>query len=168
MIEVFSDNPHLVHLDISNNNFNLPESKRISEGIKTNQTLYGFHFEGNQGYVDNHGFLVVNENEINTNLGQNSVSHRIDGVKCVYSNRRKTNELMRDQCWICGGWSEYNFQWVLNQSGKGTGRPVYLHLDYEDYKARYTGKYKLSTKTFNYKRMVPPGKLMFIFTSANL
>jgi hypothetical protein len=75
-------------LDLSNNCFNLQESKKISEAIKNNQTIYGFHFEGNQGFVDNHGFLIVEDNQINNNMGQNSVSHRIEGVNCVYTNKR--------------------------------------------------------------------------------
>jgi len=111
--------------------------------------------------------LVVDDKEINENLGQNSVSHRIDGVKCVYFKKRKMNELLKNQCWICNGWNEIDFKWIMNESGETKKRPVYLHMDFERYTARYTGKCKRSTMTFSYRRMVPPGRLLFMFTADN-
>lgn len=30
----------------------------ISESLNINKSIYGFHFYGNYGYVDNKGFLV--------------------------------------------------------------------------------------------------------------
>ena len=35
----------------------------ISVCLKKNTTIVGFHFEGNHGYVDCHGFLCFNEND---------------------------------------------------------------------------------------------------------
>ena len=56
---MFKTNERIIHLDLSNNNFSLDESKKISEGLKTNNSIYGFHFEGNYGYIDNRGFLNI-------------------------------------------------------------------------------------------------------------
>jgi len=47
------NNTHLIHLDLSNNKFTYTESKLISEALDTNRTIYGFHFKGNYGVVDN-------------------------------------------------------------------------------------------------------------------
>jgi hypothetical protein len=33
----------------------------ISEAITINKSIYGFHFYGNYGCVDNKGFLVIEE-----------------------------------------------------------------------------------------------------------
>lgn len=87
------ENEYLMHVDLSNNRFNVEESKRIAEGLKSNQSIYGFHFEGNRGYVDNYGFLVIDDDQQDmNNLGQNAVSHRIDGLSCVYFGKRRTGD----------------------------------------------------------------------------
>jgi hypothetical protein len=41
-------------------------------------------------------------------------------------------------------------------------------MDFEGYTGRYTGKCKRISKKFLYKRMVPPGKLMFLFTGDDI
>ena len=52
-------NSALIHLDLSCNKFTYNESQQISEALENNQSIYGFHFKGNYGYVDNLGFLKV-------------------------------------------------------------------------------------------------------------
>lgn len=59
--EFFSTNKTLVHLDLSFNYFGFEQSKSISLGLEKNKTIYGFHFVGNAGYVDNRGFLIPEE-----------------------------------------------------------------------------------------------------------
>ena len=52
----------MVHLDLSNNSFSYDESQLIAENLnKYNKTIYGFHFIGNYGYVDNKGFLIFDK-----------------------------------------------------------------------------------------------------------
>jgi hypothetical protein len=46
----------LVHVSLSHNDFLPEESVKIAEVLNKNQTIYGFHFEGHQGYSDNLGF----------------------------------------------------------------------------------------------------------------
>ena len=79
ILELFKKNDKLIHLDLSNNNFSRDESKRISEGLAANQSIYGFHFVGNYGHVDSRGFLIVKENE-ERDLSEMHVSHRIDSL----------------------------------------------------------------------------------------
>ena len=57
----FATNKTLVHLDMSYNYFNYEQSKSLSAGLELNKTIYGFHFVGNCGYVDDRGFLIPEE-----------------------------------------------------------------------------------------------------------
>ena len=52
LTEMLKKNKCIVHLDLSNNNFDLKESILISSGLEENKSIYGFHFHGNYGYVD--------------------------------------------------------------------------------------------------------------------
>ena len=51
-------NVDLIHVDLSFNQFNYKDTVIIADGLVKNQTIYGFHFAGNKGYVDAKGFLV--------------------------------------------------------------------------------------------------------------
>lgn len=63
-MEFFKKNEKVIHLDLSSNYFTLDECRQIAEGINSNKSIYGFHFFGNFGYVDNRGFLILNNEEI--------------------------------------------------------------------------------------------------------
>ena len=52
ILECFTVNDKIMHLDLSNNYFTYDESKSIAAGLENNHTIYGFHFTGNYGYVD--------------------------------------------------------------------------------------------------------------------
>ena len=51
----------LLHLDLSYNNFTLPECKIIAEALELNHTIFGFHFAGHYGELDCNGFLHLPE-----------------------------------------------------------------------------------------------------------
>ncbi len=51
----------LVHLDLSNNYFGKKDAISIGASMEQNHSIYGFHFQGNVGYVDAKGFLVIPE-----------------------------------------------------------------------------------------------------------
>ena len=50
--KVMKDCAHLVHLDLSWNRINKEDSQKIAMSVLNNQTLYGFHFDGNRGTLD--------------------------------------------------------------------------------------------------------------------
>ena len=52
----------MIHLDMSNNFFSLPDCYLIKESLFKNKSLFGFHFQGNHGYIDSHGYLIIEEN----------------------------------------------------------------------------------------------------------
>lgn len=53
----------IVHWDLSHNKFDPEESKKIGQGLDGNNLIYGFHFEGNAGYINKDGYLIIT-NEI--------------------------------------------------------------------------------------------------------
>ena len=61
---VLTNNKVLLHVDFSENNFNLEESKLIGEALEKNKKIYGFHFSGNCGYIDSKGFLKFEEKDL--------------------------------------------------------------------------------------------------------
>lgn len=99
--------------------------------LEKNTSMYGFHFAGNHGYVDNRMFLVINETEDNKDLTGEHVKKRIDGCKALQQNMYRNdryyyihNKLfyiiyklkirdfeLVDCCWICEGWQEKEFVW---------------------------------------------------------
>ena len=54
---------YLRHLDLSFCNLGASECKILGELIKDNHTLWGLHFLGNEGYVDERGFIKLKGHE---------------------------------------------------------------------------------------------------------
>ncbi|CAD8078083.1 unnamed protein product [Paramecium primaurelia] len=56
----------LVHIDIRYNKFNQQQSLIIAEGLIKNETIYGFHFEGNYQDIimNSNGFLINRKEEM--------------------------------------------------------------------------------------------------------
>jgi len=51
-------------MDLSSNNFTHAECVLIAKSLnKFNKTIYGFHFSGNYGYIDNKGYLIIPNKE---------------------------------------------------------------------------------------------------------
>lgn len=61
IMEFLQTNETLVHFDLCSNKFRFDECREIMEGLDKNYTIYGFHFEGNYGYVDSESFLVLKD-----------------------------------------------------------------------------------------------------------
>jgi hypothetical protein len=57
----------VVHLDLSQNKFTEAESQDIQKAFNLNNSIYGFHFEGNnQNFmIDKHGYLQNQKQPIN-------------------------------------------------------------------------------------------------------
>ena len=68
-----------MHLDLSYNNFTIEESKFIQASLNNNHSIFGFHFEGNYGYIDNKGFLKIPDNFIKETISPLDPLFRIKG-----------------------------------------------------------------------------------------
>ena len=53
--EFLVTNKEVIHMDMSNNKINYEESLEIEKALKKNRTIYGFHYVGNCGRIDNFG-----------------------------------------------------------------------------------------------------------------
>ena len=55
--DAFSSNKSLLHLDLSNNQFDSRELKIMAEGLQKNHQILGIHLTGNEGKMDGMGFI---------------------------------------------------------------------------------------------------------------
>lgn len=110
---LLSTNRTLIHVDLSDNNFNMEESRLIGEALNKNKKIYGFHFNGNYGYIDTKGFLKLENKDI-TSL--HSLVHKnINSYDIVFRREAICMEPKKftNVCWICEGWYEQNFKFVV-------------------------------------------------------
>lgn len=152
----------LVHLDLSNNYFGKKDALAISASLEKNHTIYGFHFQGNVGYVDAKGFLVITDEGKEESIVDN-VQLSINGVKVLPETLKRYHNYVgefKNVCWICEGWRPVEFKWKPGASGKTDKDPIHCHLSYETFKGRYLPK----TKDFTLPRMVPPVGFGYIYT----
>ncbi len=93
-------------MDLSSNNFSEVGSKIIAEGLEPNNKIYGFHFDGNHGFVDSRGFLMIEEKEL-TSL-HSLVETKIDSYNIVFKRQNSSTspKMFKNVCWVCEGWYE--------------------------------------------------------------
>ena len=53
----FKKNKSLIHVDLSHNHIPLSDVEIIAEGLKENHKILGIHFIGNDGDIDQQGFV---------------------------------------------------------------------------------------------------------------
>lgn len=54
---MFKANTGLLHMDLSQCNFNGEDTTIMNEGLKDNHTILGMHMEGNMAQTDTLGFI---------------------------------------------------------------------------------------------------------------
>ena len=52
-----AENKTLLHLDLSFNKIKYADTQVLADKIKKNHTIYGLHYQGNEGRVDSLGFI---------------------------------------------------------------------------------------------------------------
>ncbi|KAL4510557.1 hypothetical protein ABPG72_004711 [Tetrahymena utriculariae] len=160
-------NTDVYHLDLSSNFFSYEDSIAISKSLESNKTIYGFHFEGNYGFVESRGFLIVQENQQQLLAGLHN-KRQIKGIHTlereVYRSDRDID--LADCCWICDGWQEKEFRWDIGLSGEQSRDPLFIHFNFENFRSNYFGKKDGQQQSFfSYKRMMPPGNLDYFYSS---
>ena len=86
----------LVHIDLSYNNFTMKECQMIKEGISSNHNLYGLHFEGNYGYMDAKGFLIIPENFRKKPFADYNTARRIKGLKSYHQKTANNAKIVQN------------------------------------------------------------------------
>lgn len=160
--EFLAANKDLVVLDISNNQIGKEDSKIISEGLSKNNTLYDFMYQGNYGYIDTFGFLIVPELFQNDILSQHISLHsqgKYPNLDLVKRYDGLSGEVM-DGCWLSEGWTPVTFRWTPNESGEGDEDPIYIHIISEGARAIWLSK----TSFYQIQLMCPPTKIEYFFT----
>lgn len=69
----------------------------------------------------------MNKLDQNFQLADPSLFKRIQSVDF-------TNTKSKDNCWLCEGWPEVRIQYIVGKSGSINEYPIYLHLDFENYR----------------------------------
>lgn len=159
--EFLENNKTIVHLDLCSNKFRYEECKEIAEGLKKNHTIYGFHFEGNYGYIDSEGFLVIKDSfkdfSSEHHTRQINSIHRLDNFHKFYQQIEAADA--RNVCWICDGWIEMKFEYPREISENST---VFIHFKHEDYHPIYMRKME-GDEYPSVTIMVPNARLFYFF-----
>jgi len=56
---MFAKNKSLQHVDLSHNKIKVIDCEIIAEGLKSNHSILGLHFNGNYASIDHLGFMNV-------------------------------------------------------------------------------------------------------------
>lgn len=132
--------------------------------MNKNKKIYGFHFNGNYGYIDTKGFLKLENREI-TSL--HSIVHKnINSYDIVFRREAVCLEPTKftNVCWICEGWYEQNFKFIVPEPREDGKNYVYIHFDFEEFEPRLIN---ISDVKVKYKTMVPPRRYRYFFTWNN-
>ena len=118
--EFLEEDKYLIHIDLSCNGFRYEECEMIQAGLSKNHTIYGFHFEGNYGYVDSEQFLVLEGLKKDFSSGQSMRQIRgVDKIKHYNKLAHQVNPSdARNVCWICDGWIEMKFEFTGSKKTK--------------------------------------------------
>ncbi|EAR84145.2 hypothetical protein TTHERM_00723300 (macronuclear) [Tetrahymena thermophila SB210] len=153
----------IIHIDISYNQINFQESSIISEALKKNFTILGFHFNGNCGFIDKSGFLIPTKDVSNL---LSPLESKIQGVRRLEQSSLMI-EATQDNCWICQGWEEKKFIWRPMISGQVQVEPIFVHISTEQYTPKKLEKEINGNLVYYvYRGMFPPNtKINYFFTS---
>lgn len=178
------DSCSLTHLDLSFNNFSFKESEIIANGLLSNHQLYGFHFEGNFGYMNAKGFLIFPERCKKQQPIDYQESRRIKGLKSfpimynsqMLQNKNRASSEEEDEevpykncCWLCDGWHETVFELSLDElSDLPPVTRVFIHLDIDEFHATPMSKPNPKSTKYVFRKVLPPTRITFFFTVNDL
>ncbi|CDW85718.1 UNKNOWN [Stylonychia lemnae] len=184
-------NKTLQHLDLSFNKFSYNDVQVFADYLRGNHTLYGIHFQGNEGRIDSLGFLR------NVILSDRSPRDQILNQKMdiLQAQRRKNKSVQVMQkanygqntkisfnkdncCWICEGWLENHFkvdlkhttlsELQISDNTKEDHYNVFIHFDFDHWEGDLLDDQRKSSLgqkgKFQQHRMVPQGISYYFFS----
>jgi len=111
----------------------------MKEGLDENHTILGLHLAGNEGVIDAMGFI--------NHYDEDGLVDKEDvGLHCLFSRinpslemgtRRSSQSIKlksNSNCWICEGWSEFQFEFEAPYWVDVAYTPVKLHISCDDFK----------------------------------
>lgn len=177
LADALASNKVLVHLDLSNNRFDVEDCAVLGKQLESNQTLIGLHMSGNCGAVDSRGFLVPKQTE--TTLWDQHKCYSMAVFEETYCEAGSgvfpahLTPLVDKNCWYCGHWTEYRFAWTPSSSQGPFGGSqdayeiasditVLLHLSIDDW--RGIAMNRRDDGSFTSYRILPPGWTKYFFS----
>lgn len=148
----------LVHVDVSNNCFEKQECEILAEGLSKNHSIVGFHVAGNKAEVNALGFLKPLDT---LDIASQVLWLRMPQPRRFFS-KKMIHQKASGRCWICEGWKEVEFTWANTDPSLVDPEPVYLHLDFDEWKGDLM--LKKADNVYSSTRMCPPGKINYFFT----
>eukprot|EP00347_Sterkiella_histriomuscorum_P020671 403336916 len=190
---ILQENKYIQHLDLSFNKLLQPDVDVFLEKIKNNHTIYGLHFQGNEGRTDSLGFIRAvqvsqqspREQVLSSRMSfgnQNSTHMRNKSVtitpKAMFGQKLKINFNEENCCWICEGWIESLFKLDIKNTSifdlqmsdnfKDEHFNIFIHFDFDNWEADLLEdqrKVSLSLKgKFQQHRMLPQGISYYFYS----
>ena len=156
--EFVANHRKLVHVDVSNNCFEKQECQILAEGLCKNRNIVGFHVAGNKAEVDALGFLKPQDT---LHVASQVLWLRMPETRKFFS-KKMIQQKASGRCWICEGWKEVEFTWTNTDPTLVDPEPVYLHLDFDEWKGDLM--LKKTDTVYSSIRMCPPGNIKYFFT----
>lgn len=144
----------LVHLDLSFNFLTPNECQILGDGLLKNTEILGIHFLGNQGVIDNQGFILPMGSIVPSQ--QNNLFFRMFDV-----GKGKCSAVSESLCWICDGWKEMEFIYDPVKENKHDIEELFIHMDCDGFKPDSLLK---KNGTFQLPRVLPSGDVQFFFS----
>lgn len=175
-------NTSVTHLDISANAFSAGDIKVLEPALRLNRSIRGLHCARNAFRVNGRGFFELIDQHFTVDDGHSqrenhlreadaSIGHTQKRIVSTSTEEepwvRKVNtgsddgvELPADNCWVCGRWRPWCFEWRPPVSGPIADR-VSLCLEFEDFEP--DPMHPREDGLFQLYRMVPQESFRFMF-----
>lgn len=170
MGKAFKNNTSLIHVDISNCNFDGKDIEIMNQGLISNHNILGIHMLGNMGRTDTLGFLHKSD-EVDYALA--TLYTRIKPT--LERGHKHNSQAMRlhasSNCWICEGWTEIKFEFNPDKVFKDKHDPyvpIYLHISSDGFEQDLLLPDPSKPGIYTSTRMVPPGEVSYYFTKESI
>lgn len=134
-----AEHPNLIHVSLSNNQFELRQLKVLAKVLEANHTIIGLHLSHPRVCVDAHGFIQIDGASVTSDDptedgaaddvpaqdlhsekvgiigGAREAGDKLDSGHwtSLPPIRERREQFKHKSCWICGGYSEKSFKVVI-------------------------------------------------------
>ncbi|KAL4469917.1 hypothetical protein ABPG72_006557 [Tetrahymena utriculariae] len=158
----------LVHLDLRVNQIKKEQLIEMARSIQFNQSIPCIHLSyGHECYMDACNNLKIYSQDQQVQLPEHSEFLPIYPINYKRPFRAKKNSLFEnlamaesENCWICEGWIEYEFEINLNvynlMNFYQEEQNLYLHLEIDEFVPCKMFQSQIQQGLFSILRMIPP------------
>ena len=166
----FKDNKALLHVDISNCNFDGEDIEIINKGLTDNHTILGIHLLGNMGTTDTLGYVHKSEQ---IDCAMCNIFTRIKPTleRGVKRNSQAISLHAASNWWIWEGWTEVKFELIPDEvfpEKHDPYVPIYLHISSDKFEQDLLLPDEENPGVYYSTRMVPPGDISYYFSKESM